>query len=97
MLEYECSECKNKGEWNGKQLQLQLHHKDGNRRNNTLSNLTFLCPNCHTQTENYGFKNVPHKPKKQYFCKECGKVITKDNRTGLCRCCANKKIFTKNI
>ncbi len=26
---------------------LQVHHKDGNRNNNTLQNLQILCPNCH--------------------------------------------------
>lgn len=26
---------------------LQIHHKDRNRRNNNLSNLELICPNCH--------------------------------------------------
>ena len=25
-----------------------------------IENLSFLCPNCHSQTENYGFKNRTH-------------------------------------
>jgi hypothetical protein len=29
---------------------LEIHHKDLNRRNNSRSNLTVLCPNCHRLT-----------------------------------------------
>lgn len=28
---------------------LEIHHKDKNRKNNELSNLELLCPNCHTK------------------------------------------------
>lgn len=55
-IKYECSGCGCDGNWQGKLLALQLHHKDGDTSNNTLSNLTFLCPNCHAITENYGGK-----------------------------------------
>ena len=57
LLEYKCSECGCNGEWRGKILALQLHHKDGNRLNNTIENLTYLCPNCHAITDNYAGKN----------------------------------------
>lgn len=33
--------------WQGKELPLELHHKDGDHYNNDLSNLQILCPNCH--------------------------------------------------
>lgn len=52
-----CQGCGLKGEWNGKPITLQLEHLDGNSRNNAESNLSLLCPNCHTQTEFYGSKN----------------------------------------
>ena len=42
----------------GNNLTCQLHHKDGNRENNILSNLEMLCPNCHTQTDTWGIKNI---------------------------------------
>jgi hypothetical protein len=48
-LPYRC-ECGNEGSWQDRPLTLQLDHKDGDRTNNTLSNLRFLCPNCHAQT-----------------------------------------------
>ena len=50
---YKCEECGQGPIWNGKELTLQLHHKDGNEKNNTLDNLQILCPNCHTQTDSY--------------------------------------------
>ena len=40
-------------EWNNKPIICQLHHKDGNHLNNNLENLQILCPNCHSQTDNY--------------------------------------------
>lgn len=54
-LEYICQICKNTGIYNLKPLILQIDHIDGNWKNNLITNLRFLCPNCHSQTENYGF------------------------------------------
>lgn len=39
---------------------LELHHKDGNYRNSRLSNVTLLCPNCHSLTETYKARNKGH-------------------------------------
>jgi len=52
-----CEECNIGVVWNEKPLTLQLHHINGNPKDNRLENLQILCPNCHTQTETYGFKN----------------------------------------
>jgi len=49
---YECGEC-HITSWNGKKLNLEIDHKDGNPLNNKRDNLVFLCPNCHSQTETY--------------------------------------------
>ena len=38
-------------------MTLELHHIDGDETNNELTNLQYLCPNCHSLTENYGSKN----------------------------------------
>jgi hypothetical protein len=40
-----------------KPIALHLHHVDGNSKNNSLSNLKILCPNCHSQTDNYAGRN----------------------------------------
>lgn len=50
-----CENC-NIHNWNNKELVFQLHHKDGNHKNNKLENLILLCPNCHSQTDNYANK-----------------------------------------
>jgi transposase len=53
LLEYKCNICGLKPLWMGKKLTIQLHHKNGNRRDHRLENLEFECPNCHSQTINY--------------------------------------------
>lgn len=58
LLKYECHECGNKGEWNGKPLTLQLEHKNGKHNDHRISNLCFLCPNCHSQTDTYSGRNM---------------------------------------
>lgn len=53
-----CNICGLEPVWSGKPLQHQVDHIDGNNKNHDLSNLRLLCPNCHTQTDTYGPKNV---------------------------------------
>ena len=40
-------------EWNNKPIVMELEHNDGNSENNNLSNLSLICPNCHSQTPTY--------------------------------------------
>lgn len=44
--------------WRGRPLSMDLHHVNGDRHDNRLANLELLCPNCHSQTENYGGRNA---------------------------------------
>ena len=43
--------------WRGKPLAMALHHLNGDGDDNTLENLRLLCPNCHSQTENFAGRN----------------------------------------
>lgn len=56
LIPINCSECGLEGFWKDKPLTLELHHIDGNSKNNALSNLCLLCPNCHSQTSTYRTK-----------------------------------------
>lgn len=56
-FERKCYSC-NLTKWLDKPIPLELHHKDGNHQNNSLDNLTLLCPNCHAFTDTYRSKNL---------------------------------------
>jgi len=43
--------------WLGNPLTISVHHIDGDRRNNEVNNLQLLCPNCHSQTDNFSGRN----------------------------------------
>lgn len=55
--EHKCEKC-GLTEWQGEKIPLEVHHIDGNRRNNSLSNLQLLCPNCHSLTDNFRGKGL---------------------------------------
>lgn len=40
-------------EWRGEPLSMALHHLNGDGLDNRIENLQLLCPNCHSQTENF--------------------------------------------
>ena len=72
--------------WLGKPINCQLHHINGNNRDNRLENLQMLCPNCHSQTDNYcGQANKQEKEKK--FCEVCGREV-KCKNSKYCPSCA---------
>lgn len=56
-IEYICSLCGIGPEWNGQLLVLQVDHKNGINWDHRPHNVRFLCPNCHSQTENFCVKN----------------------------------------
>lgn len=56
LLPYKCK-CGNEGDWQNQKMTLQMDHKNGNKKDNRLANLEFLCPNCHSITPTYGSRN----------------------------------------
>lgn len=53
---YKCEKC-GLTEWLGQPIPLELHHIDGDRTHNEVSNYMLLCPNCHALTDSYRGKN----------------------------------------
>jgi hypothetical protein len=53
--EYRCrgDGCSLSDNWLGRGLVLHVNHKNGNWLDDRPDNLDFLCPNCHSQTDNY--------------------------------------------
>jgi predicted nucleic acid-binding Zn ribbon protein len=54
--DYKCEVC-NLSEWQNKPIPIEVDHVDGDYTNNLLSNLRFVCLNCHGQTSTYRAKN----------------------------------------
>jgi predicted HNH restriction endonuclease len=43
-------------------IPLELHHVNGDNRDNRIENLQLLCPNCHALTDNYrGLNKSAHR------------------------------------
>ena len=105
LKQWKCEKCGNEGVWEGKELVLELHHINGNHYDNRLENLQILCPNCHSQTDNFRNKNSTKavKPKKRvlYICKcdYCGKEFrsNKKNKRFCCREHYNEFLRNKQI
>jgi Zn finger protein HypA/HybF involved in hydrogenase expression len=56
LKEYQC-ECCGLSDWLGKPIVLELDHINGINNDHRIENVRFLCPNCHSQTENFRGRN----------------------------------------
>lgn len=68
IIKYQCK-CGLIDNWESTNLTLQLDHIDGDRKNNELENLRWLCPNCHSQTATYCVGNSD-KIKKEFISED---------------------------
>jgi len=62
IIPYKCDICGCDGKWQNGEISLELDHKDGDNTNNEISNLHYLCPNCHALTETYRGRNKGSQP-----------------------------------
>lgn len=100
---YKCELC-GWGEINPftNKIPLEIHHKNGDYKDNKEENLQVLCPNCHSLTNSYRGANrdsgrkdrllyVPRQ--KKNHCIDCGKEIT--YQATRCIDCAGKNRITE--
>jgi hypothetical protein len=58
MMRSTCARC-GLETWQGNPIPLELDHINGDNRDNRLTNLRLLCPNCHALTPTYRSKRRP--------------------------------------
>ena len=54
---HKCEMC-NLTSWMGQDIPLEVHHLNGNNKDNAPENLQLVCPNCHALTNFYRGKNI---------------------------------------
>lgn len=85
LIPNKCHKCQLVNIWNGEPLTLHMDHIDGDYMNNSLNNLRFLCPNCHSQTPTF---SMGKRIRKDYRCDGCGKKTS--GYSNKCRKCKGK-------
>lgn len=80
---YACIDCGNTGSWQGRQLILQVDHLNRDWLDDRKENLTFRCPNCHSQTPGWcGGKgqSLPIKHRNQEVWRQANPVVPMSER-----------------
>jgi hypothetical protein len=92
-----CNKCGVGEEWNGALLSLQLDHINGISTDHRLNNLQILCPNCHSQTENFCSKNKRTQRKARELTNDAiqSAFEVAGNLTGTCK--LNSKVNKNRI
>lgn len=84
-----CCACGQGDVWNGKPLTLQVH---GHKK--PLEERSLLCPNCHTQTDDYGWKSLtPEQRAKGGSAK--GRTFTLEHRQAISNALIGRKQSAK--
>lgn len=65
-------------EWMGKEIPLELNHKNGDNLDNNLINLEIVCCNCHAQTFNWRGRNINKSSKNEKLASEYFEVKIED-------------------
>lgn len=60
----ECVRCGTDETWRGNRLVLEIDHISGDRLDNRLQNLRYLCPSCHSQTATFSNRTHPATPRR---------------------------------
>ncbi|MFE9854722.1 HNH endonuclease [Streptomyces sp. NPDC005780] len=55
----ECARCGTGETWRGNRIVLEIDHISGDRLDNRLENLRYLCPSCHSQTATFSNRTRP--------------------------------------
>ena len=90
---YVCAICGQEPFWNGKEMSLILDHINGKNRDNRLSNLRWVCPNCNIQLDTSNGRNQVRKKRTTYYCCDCGIEL---NNSSSSRCLKCENIRRKN-
>lgn len=72
------------------EMSLILDHINGKNRDNRLSNLRWVCPNCNIQLETSNGKNQVRKNRISYYCCDCGQKL-KNKKSTRCASCESKR------
>lgn len=78
-------------DWDGEHLTLDIDHINDNHSDNRIKILQILCPNCHSQTNNFNGKSKDLK-EIDYESVFTKLKKRKDNRTKICQQCGKSYI-----
>ena len=71
LKENRCEKC-GISTWQNRPIVCELHHINGNSTDNRIENLQILCPNCHSQTDNFRSRNKVMSAQKETSDVEAG-------------------------